>query len=318
VEYDIVSMGPLLVEIMRTRRENPLCEPGLFAGPYASGDSPIFIDAAAKLGNRCCFFGVVGDDDFGRCVVGKLERDGVDVSPIRFDKSRSTAVTFVSYFNDGSRRFLYHVRDAAAGLLGPEDVDPAYFESIRWFHVTGFSLSGSPSTERAINRAMDLLSDDVRVSFDPNIRPEQLSVEQIRELCKRAIDRAELILPSAEEAVMFTGAGDDDEGCRIWRDMGKTVVRKCGSQGCKIYDAEGIHDIPTYMVEEVDPTGAGDAFSAAFITMLLEGRSNRDAGMFANAVGAMSVRKMGPMEGAPTREEVDQFIRENRTIEGGA
>jgi sugar/nucleoside kinase (ribokinase family) len=243
--------------------------------------------------------------------VGKLSRDGVDVSPIRFEKGKSTAVTFVAYFEDGSRRFIYHVRDAAAGMLGPEDIDPSYLEEVRWFHVTGFSLSGSPSTERAINRAMDLLSDDVRVSFDPNIRPEQLSVDQIRKLCGRAIERAELILPSMDEAVMFTGAADDDAGCRIWRDMGKTVVRKCGVQGCRVYDGDGEYDIPTHTVEEIDPTGAGDAFSAAFITMLLEGKTNREAAVFANAVGAMSVRKRGPMEGIPTREEVERYMREN-------
>jgi sugar/nucleoside kinase (ribokinase family) len=163
---------------------------------------------------------------------------------------------------------------------------------------------------------MDLLSEDVRVSFDPNIRPEQLSVEQIRDLCGRAIERSELILPSADEAAMFTGAAGDDEGCRVWRDMGKTVVRKRGVRGCRVYDAEGMYDIPTYSVEEVDPTGAGDAFSAAFITMLLEGKSNREAGAFANAVGALSVSKMGPMEGIPTRGEVERYMEEHDTIGG--
>ena len=52
VQYDIVSLGPLLVEIIRTELDKPLCKPALFAGPFASGDSPIFIDAAAKMGRE--------------------------------------------------------------------------------------------------------------------------------------------------------------------------------------------------------------------------------------------------------------------------
>jgi len=68
-------------------------------------------------------------------------------------------------------------------------------------------------------------------------------------------------------------------------------------------------DVPTFDVEEVDPTGAGDAFCAAFITGLIEGKSLYDTGLFANAVGALSVRKKGPMEGIPSRQDVETFIR---------
>ena len=310
MQFDIVSLGPLLVEIIRTELDKPLCKPALFAGPYASGDSPIFIDAAAKMGNSCCFIGVVGNDDFGNCVVEKLESDGVDISQIRVVDSKTTAVTFVAYFKDGSRRFLYHVPDAAAGLLCPDDVKPEAVHNIKWLHVTGFSLSGSRSNEAAINRALDLISDDVRVSFDPNIRPEILSVDEIRKLCGRAVERAELILPSAGEAAMLTGAHDDDEGCRVWQEMGKLVVQKNGERGCRIYSKEGILDVPTFKVEEVDPTGAGDAFSAAFITGLIEGKDLYQTGLFANAVGAFSVLKMGPMEGIPARKQVEEFLEE--------
>jgi sugar/nucleoside kinase (ribokinase family) len=310
--YDIVSLGALLVEVMRTERDRPLCEPSYFAGPFASGDTPIFIDAAAKLANRCCFIGVAGNDDFGTCVVNKLKKDGVDVSHIRIVDHKTTAVTFVAYFRDGSRRFLYHVTDSAAGLLAPEDIQPEIFTDIKWLHVTGFALSGSRSAEKAIHRALDLITDGVRVSFDPNIRPEILSVDEIRKLCGRAIDRAELILPSADEAVMLTGARTDDEGCKVWQNMGKVVVQKRGVKGCRIYSGEGVMDVPTFPIEEIDPTGAGDAFCAAFLTGLIEGKSLYETGLFANAVGALSVRKMGPMEGIPSKKEVEDFLRKNR------
>jgi sugar/nucleoside kinase (ribokinase family) len=244
-------------------------------------------------------------------VVDKLKNDGVDVSHIRMVDHKTTAVTFVAYFSDGSRRFLYHVTESAAGLLGPEDIKPETFTDIKWLHVTGFALSGSKSAERAIHKAMDLIKDEVRVSFDPNIRPEILSVDEIRKLCGRAIERAELILPSAAEAQMLTGAPSDDEGCRVWQNQGKLVVQKNGTEGCRIYSEDGVTDVPTFKVDEIDPTGAGDAFCAAFLTGLMEGKSLYETGRFANAVGALSVRKMGPMEGIPTRQEAERFLREN-------
>jgi sugar/nucleoside kinase (ribokinase family) len=71
-------------------------------------------------------------------------------------------------------------------------------------------------------------------------------------------------------------------------------------------------ETPGFVVQEVDPTGAGDSFSAAFTVAMLEGMPLVQAGRFANAVGALAVTKKGPMEGAPTRIEVENFLHSRR------
>jgi sugar/nucleoside kinase (ribokinase family) len=57
-------------------------------------------------------------------------------------------------------------------------------------------------------------------------------------------------------------------------------------------------------VEEVDPTGAGDRYDAGFLAGLLEGWGLVKAARFANVAAALSVTRMGPMEGIPRRDEV--------------
>ena len=108
---------------------------------------------------------------------------------------------------------------------------------------------------------------------------------------------------------MFTGAATDDEGCKQWAAEGKIVVLKNGEAGSRIFTKDGVVDVPSFQVEEVDPTGAGDTFCGAFLTALLEGKSMEECGRFANAAGAMSVRKQGPMEGAPSRAELEEFLK---------
>ena len=110
---------------------------------------------------------------------------------------------------------------------------------------------------------------------------------------------------------MFTGAATDDEGCKQWAAQGKIVVLKNGEEGSRIFYGDTVTDVPSFKVTEVDPTGAGDTFCGAFITALLEGKDIYECGRFANAAGAMSVRKQGPMEGAPSREELEAFLAEN-------
>jgi sugar/nucleoside kinase (ribokinase family) len=67
-------------------------------------------------------------------------------------------------------------------------------------------------------------------------------------------------------------------------------------------------DVPGFAVQEVDPTGAGDSFCAGFTVALLENMPLEEAGHFANAVGALAVTQLGPMEGAPSRQQVMEFM----------
>ena len=309
---DVISIGNLLVEVMRVERDEPLDRPGSFVGPFPSGDTPIYVDAVARLGLSSGFIGAVGPDDFGRCLLARFERDGVDTSCVQILPDHTTGVAFVAYFGDGSRRFLYHWRHAAAGKLAPEHVPQPYLERARWLHLTGCNLAVSESARDACLRALAYLPPGARLSFDPNIRPEILSVEEIRELCAPVLRRADLFLPSAGEAMMFTGAATDEQGCRMLAAAGKLVVLKQGAAGCRIFSGE--HDIvvPGFRVDEVDPTGAGDAFSAGFTVALLEGMRLAEAGRFANAVGALAVTRRGPMEGVPRRAEVLAFLERNR------
>jgi len=308
---EVISIGNMLVEVMRVELDEPLDRPGAFTGPYPSGDTPIYIDTIARLGHRAGFIGCVGRDAFGQCLLDRFARDGVDASQVQQLAGYSTGVAFVAYFSDGSRAFLYHWRHAAAGQLHPAHVRREYFAQCRWLHLTGCNLAVNESSRDACYRALQFLPPGAKLSFDPNIRPEVLSVEEIRALCRPVIDRADVFLPSKGEAMLFTGAASDEAGCRQLAAQGKLVALKLGAQGCALYPPHSDEPvrIPAFSVDEVDPTGAGDSFSAALTVALLEGMNLPDAGRFANAVGALAVTRKGPMEGAPTRAEVDQLLR---------
>ncbi|MFW9942299.1 MAG: PfkB family carbohydrate kinase, partial [Candidatus Thorarchaeota archaeon] len=85
---DIISLGELLVEIMRTELDTPHKVVGAtYKGPFPSGAPAIFISSAARMGKAfnfsSGFIGIVGNDEFGSSIIEKLQKDGVDVSQIR-------------------------------------------------------------------------------------------------------------------------------------------------------------------------------------------------------------------------------------------
>ncbi|GAF80185.1 unnamed protein product [marine sediment metagenome] len=108
---------------------------------------------------------------------------------------------------------------------------------------------------------------------------------------------------------MLTGIKDIDKACRRLLECGPEIVAlKLGEEGSCIYTREEKLKVPSFPVNEIDPTGAGDCFDAAFIAGLLKGWPIKRVAKFANAVGALAVAKRGPMEGAPYLREVEEMV----------
>lgn len=306
----IVSMGELLVEIMREKIDEPLAVKGTFVGPFASGAPAIFIDAVARLGLSCGFIGSVGKDDFGKLIVNRLKEDTVDTTYIQSLDNYTTGVAFVTYYSDGTRQFIYHISQAASGRISEAQLDRDYLSGISYLHLMGSTLSINDSWRRLCYRAVEIVKNSGgKTSFDPNLRPELLPVEKIREICQPILSSCEIILPSGEEVRMLTGIEDIDRACKRLLECGPEIVAlKLGEEGSCIYTRESKLKVPSFPVNEVDPTGAGDCFDAAFIVGLLKGWSIKRVANFANAVGALAVAKRGPMEGAPYLREVEKML----------
>ena len=307
---DIVVVGEALVEVMRKGIDQPLYQAGEFLGPYPSGASAIFADAAARLGGSVGFVGAIGNDDFGRCIRDRLEKDGIDLSYLKVVPDRMTGVAFVTYFRDGSRKFIYNVREGAPAALDPSQVQPEYLAGVRFLHVMGFALTISESCRQACYKAVDLVRKaGGKISLDPNLRPEVLTIEEIREVCRPVLEVSEVVLPSGTEAMMLAGVEDTEEAVhKLLRQGPKMVALKQGERGSTVFTAEERIEAPPFRVAEVDPTGAGDCYGAAFVIGLLEGWDLARTARFANAVGALATTRQGPMEGTFTREEVVAFM----------
>ncbi|MCD6288120.1 MAG: sugar kinase [Candidatus Hydrogenedentes bacterium] len=305
---DIISIGELIVEVMRPGVDQPLDRPGEFVGPFPSGAPAIFIDCAAKLGGSCGFIGAVGNDDFGSLCIERLRADGIDISRISRVDGYATGVAFVGYFADGSRKFLFHIAHAAAGQI--PRVDKNYARAGRFLHVCGCTLSMSELMRDRCYAAVNAITEGGgRVSFDPNLRPELLGPDQFRSLCMPVVEKCYLMLPSANEAELIAGRDDPDEACKALLDMGpKIVALKRGAKGCRVFSAEGVFDSPGFSIDEIDPTGAGDCFDAGFVTGLMEGLPLDETARLANAAGALSASRKGPMEGTFPRAEVERFM----------
>lgn len=303
----ICTMGEVIVEIMRSKEGADLYHPDVFLGPYPSGAPAIFIDTVARMGGKAALIGCVGNDDFGKCLSDRLSKDGVDCSLLAVDPTVSTGCAFVTYFADGSRKFIFHLGNSAAGKLRcPDDEN---IPAAEYFHVMGCSLMAGETMGAEILKAMHACrAKGAKISFDPNIRPELLgNAERIKEV----MAVTSVLLPGVSELLSISGRETVEEAVKACfeNECLEVIALKNGSKGCRIFTRDSEIPFGIYPVTPVDATGAGDCFDAAFLNALCQGKSLLTCAKEASAAAALNTAAFGPMEGKISPAQVEAMMQ---------
>jgi len=311
---EIVTAGEVLVEVMRDGMDIPLDVPGFFRGPYPSGAPAIFIDTVSSLGHSSAIIGTVGKDAFGDCIMRRLNLDGVNTSLVDVNDNYSTAVAFVSYSKGGSRKFLYHIKDAAAGEIKMPDLDK--LRDVKIFHVMGCSLMISEKVRDIINKTAKYVKDNGGlISFDPNIRVELLKDEKLEDVIGNILEMTDILIPGENEMIEITKKTILEEAVEWLLSKKISVIAiKRGKHGARLIGDNIDVSVKPFSIKEVDPTGAGDAFDAGFLSGYIEGLNPEKNLILANACGALNASYFGPMEGVFNRDYVEYFIKKNFLI----
>jgi sugar/nucleoside kinase (ribokinase family) len=81
-----------------------------------------------------------------------------------------------------------------------------------------------------------------------------------------------------------------------------------GRRGLRVYSGADIYDLPAFPATEVDPTGAGDVYAAAFLIALREKKPVVAASRWAACAAALSVEGPG-VQGIPTRRALEARLK---------
>ncbi len=309
--FDVISLPELTVEFFRTQKDVPLSEKANLIGPFASAAPAIFADTFAKLGGKVGYLGTTGDDEFADCVLNKLSGDGVDISKVVRLKDSTTGVAFTNYYSDGSRKFIFHVVDAAPGRFCCDYLDEEYILSSSWLHISGNALCFGEKTKDAVLTAIDIAyKNNIPISFDPNLRREIMSSDDISTLLPMVLKKTTMFLPSLGELEAVTGMSKEEDAVNHIFSLGvKIIIKKDGVNGCKIFTLDEVVSVPAFNdIVEVDPTGCGDSFAAAAVYGYMKKMPLYNLGLYANAVGGLAATEMGLMEAIKGKEQVEEFL----------
>jgi sugar/nucleoside kinase (ribokinase family) len=259
------------------------------------GSGAIMACAAAKLGLRTAFAGVVGDDPFGRFMREELDARGVDTRGVFVDPHRPTGVTVVLSRGDDRAQLTAL---GTLGDLGAPLVDRDLLKRARHVHISSFFLQAAlrpdlPSLFEEAHRA------ETTTSIDPNWDP----AERWDDGLLGVLGVTDLFLPNSVEARAITGIDDIDVAAESLAGRGGTVAIKFGDGGGMVVRGEEAIRVPGIQVQVTDTTGAGDTFDAGFIAGYLQEWPIERCLALANVCGGLSTRAAGGVAAQPTMEE---------------
>jgi 2-dehydro-3-deoxygluconokinase len=256
----------------------------------AGAESTVAI-GLSRLGHTTRWVGRVGADEPGELVLRTLRAEDVDTSAAVRDEDAPTGLILFEQRTPDVTRVLYHRRGSAGSRLTAQDALTGLTGGTRLLHVTGITPALGPGPLAAVHAAVDHVRESGGlVSFDVNHRSLLWSAREASRVLTPLARKASVLIGSPAE-LDLVGGGDH-------------VVTKLGAEGARVRTPDGSWTAPAYRVRAVDPVGAGDAFTAGYLSGVLDGLPPADCLARGNATGAFAVMTTGDWEGLPTRAEL--------------
>ncbi|WP_149822885.1 PfkB family carbohydrate kinase [Streptomyces tailanensis] len=206
------------------------------------------------------------------------------------EAATGTVICLVDTGDAAERTFL---TDSGASLrLDPGDWSPSLLDGVARLHLSGYLFFSEPSRALVAAALESARARGVPVSVDPASSGflTRLGVDRFLEL----VEGVDVLLPSRDEACLLTGLPDPaDAAAKLSRHV-PLVVAKQGADGALVARGGSVLSrIPAIPAVPRDTTGAGDAFTGAFLAGLLAGAEAEDAAVEGCRAGALAVEKVG-------------------------
>jgi 5-dehydro-2-deoxygluconokinase len=324
---DVVCLGRFAVDFYAQQIGARLENVTSFA-KYLGGSSANTAFGCARLGLKAGLISRVGDDALGHFLIETISREGCDVSHVGIDSTRLTGAVVLGIKDRESFPLIFLRENCADMAIAEDDVEEAYIAKAKALLVTGTHLS----TEY-INRISTLALErarrnDVRTVLDIDYRPvlwgltrrgdgetRYIRSDNVTAHIQRMLPKFDLVIGTIEEFAIAGGNSDIMASlAAIRRVTPATLVVKRGPLGCAVIDGAIPRSLDAAFngggveVEVLNVVGAGDAFSAGFLSGWVRGEDYDACCRYANACGALVVSRHGCAPAMPTRVELDYYL----------
>ncbi|EKF43028.1 bifunctional 5-dehydro-2-deoxygluconokinase/5-dehydro-2-deoxyphosphogluconate aldolase [Nitratireductor indicus] len=331
-KLDLITIGRSSVDLYGDQVGGPLEDMRSFS-KYLGGSPTNIAAGTARLGLKSALITRVGDEHMGRFIRKQLAAEGVDVTGVRTDPERLTALVLLGIRDEKRFPLIFYRENCADMALCEDDIDEDFIASAACVCATGTHLS-HPRTEAAVLKALRLArKQGARTALDIDYRPNLWGLAGHNDGESRFIESGavtaklqstlglfDLIVGTEEEFHIAGGSTDTLEALRnVRRVSAATLVCKRGPMGAVAFEGaipaslEEGRSGPGFPVEVFNVLGAGDGFMSGLLRGWLRGEDLNTALTYANACGAFAVSRHGCTPAYPSWAELQFFLKRGVT-----
>jgi ribokinase len=257
--------------------------------------------AAARQGISVAMTGRVGNDSFGPELIDNLKHNQVNSDHVQVDPESATGTAIIVVDASGQNSIV--LSPGGNGRVAAADLERVSFADYRLL-----LLQLEIPVEAVLAAARRAKESGLRVLLNPapaGALPEEL------------ISLPDFLVPNESELSLLTGKPVSDissaaTAARKLLERGaQNVIVTLGASGALVVNKEGTQHVPSFKVDAVDTTAAGDAFIGGFASALLQDRSLEEAVRYGCACGALAATKFGAQPSLPTRAEVEKLLAQS-------
>ncbi len=252
--------------------------------------------AISRLGGKVNFISKLGDDEYGKLAINKLQKDNIDTSNIIISKNHRTGVAGIHVDKNTGKNAITVVRGAPSSMT----IDEINIDIIKQSKIFLTQL------EVPLDVTLYCLKTAKKNGLINILNPTPAC-----KLNNQFFELIDYFTPNETEAEFYSGVkiNNEDDAKKSAKKLIKfgikNVIITLGEKGLFYSNGKKEIYIKASKVKAIDTTGAGDAFNGGFSVALLEGKEINECLYLANRIAGLSTTRLGAGDSMPTLNELN-------------
>ena len=252
--------------------------------------------AISRLGGKVNFISKLGDDEYGKLAINKLQKDNIDTSNIIISKNHRTGVAGIHVDKNTGKNAITVVRGAPSSMT----IDEINIDIIKQSKIFLTQL------EVPLDVTLYCLKTAKKNGLINILNPAPAC-----KLNNQFFELIDYFTPNETEAEFYSGVkiNNEDDAKKSAKKLIKfgikNVIITLGEKGLFYSNGKKEIYIKASKVKAIDTTGAGDAFNGGFSVALLEGKEINECLYLANRIAGLSTTRLGAGDSMPTLNELN-------------
>lgn len=303
----ITCIGEILVDIIETKVDNEKV-----LKRFAGGAPFNVCCDLQKLKANAKFIGNVGCDVMGKFLIDYCKKNSLDTSLINIDNNHNTTLAFVTLDEDGERDFCFYRKNTADYFIELSNLEEI-IEKSKIIHFGSLMLSEEKGREVADEIIRLSRKYNKQISFDINYRFDIYeNKNQAINIYNKYIKLVDIVKYSEDESMLFTNTNNINDAISALKNDKQLIFITLGKEGSVALYNNKIYKEKSIKVNCVDTTGAGDAFYAGALSVIVDNDLDDEiiqkALLKGNICGALTTTKNGAIDAFPSIDLINDYF----------